>query len=67
MDRQWKYQYRRLACFSLNANLVMTINISPMIQAATVADLRQTTGLGQRPNMTRMIHVRTYIGNATPV
>ena len=41
MDRQWKYHYQWLACFSLNTNLVMTVNISHIIQVATVADLRQ--------------------------
>jgi hypothetical protein len=40
MHRQWKYHYRQLACFTINANLVMTVNISLMVQAATVAENR---------------------------
>ena len=35
-----KYHYRQLACFSLSANLVLAVNISSMIQAATVAENR---------------------------
>jgi hypothetical protein len=49
MDRQWKHHYRQLACFSLNTNFVMTVKISPMIQAATVARFEANYGTWSTP------------------